>query len=185
MGERNVRRKLKVESEKTKDMKTKTKKGKRNTAAFYALLALQPGYLKAMQAECKEIEVMEFLKDKYGRCDSTSLSALSDRDYSELLADLRKRAEASMTRAQWVDQSERKRYINLIFSKLSEMGVEATRADRYEDVNYHIQRLPISKRRTIPQIPTNELPGLLNAVRGYVDAMVKRQKKEIAEAVLN
>jgi hypothetical protein len=45
-------------------------------------------------------------------------------------------------------------------------------------VNYHIARLPISKGRTIPGIPTDDLPGLLGAVRAYCGVIRKKQQRE-------
>lgn len=165
-------------------MKTKTKTGKRNTAKFYALLQQLPGYRKDLQAECKEIEVMDFYMAKYGHCRSTSLSSLSDEEYSELLADMRKRAENSMTRSKWVETKERNYYYNKIFLALSKIGVQVE-SGYYDEVNYHILRIPISRKRILPAIPTTDLPDLLNAVYGYVDGMKKQQAKEQGLAVVN
>ncbi len=157
-------------------MTTKTKKGRRNTAAFYALLSQMPGYNKDLQKECKEVEVSDFLVSKYGQCKSVSLSALSDQDYEEILHLMRLRLREQADNERLLDQAERKRLTHLILTALSRIGVVVVDKNM-NDVNYHIRRLPISKGRIIPQFATKELPALLGAVRGYTDAMSKIQQK--------
>lgn len=156
-------------------MKTK-KQNKRNTAMFYALLSQMPGYNKTFQTECKEIEVSDFLTSKYGRCESTSLSSLSDTDYDQLINTMRRRLAGLSNKTALIDQVERKKLINQILTAFSRIGIVA-KGD-YVTINYHIRKLPISKGRIIPQFNTSELPSLLGAVRGYTDAISKRQQKE-------
>lgn len=157
-------------------MKTK-KSNKRNTAIFYAILSQMPGYNKAFQKECKEIEVSDYMIGKYGKCESTSLSALSDTDYNELINAMRVRLAGISSKNTLIDQIERKKMINQILRAFTIIGVNVIDSD-YTLVNDHIRKLPLSKGRIIPQFKTAELPALLGAVRGYTDAIKKRQQKE-------
>lgn len=167
---------------------TKTKTGKRNTGMFYAILKNLPEYQEALKErkdkdalrqECKEIEVADFLKAKYGEngCYSGSLTALSDEDYSELLSSLEDRALKGATKKQLLDKITRKHFMNLIFAKLSEIGVNV-HTGYYEESNAILASLPIMKGYNATTIPLDRMPDLLSAVRGYCANVAKKQAKE-------
>lgn len=142
---------------KAKTTKTKTKTGKRNTGMFYAILENLPEYQEALKTrkdksvlrlECKEIEVTDFLKAKYGEngCYSGSLTALSDEEYSELLASLEERTIKGVTKKQLLDKMNRTHFIKRIFGKLSKIGITVyngyyTESNRFLSGLLHHERL--------------------------------------------
>jgi hypothetical protein len=151
----------------------------RNTAMFYALIAQLPGYSSQYKDLIKEGVIDEFLTKYYGvnHNMSLSLSALSDIAYNELILDLRAQVNDGKSRVRLQNEAIRKDFIHKILNTLSRIGVQVVDGD-YSEVNYHILRLPISKGRTIPQFPIDELEKLLGAVRAYCGNMKKYQQKE-------
>lgn len=167
---------------------TKTKAGKRNTGMFYAILATLPEYQEAMKVrkdktalrqECKEIEITDFLKAKYGEggCYSGSLTALSDEDYAELLASMEKRAIDMTSKEKMYDEQKRKHFFAQMFTALGEIGVNV-HSGYYRESNRHIESLPIMRGRTLKNVPTEELPAVVSALRAYCDNIAKKQAKE-------
>lgn len=167
---------------------TKTKTGKRNTGMFYAILKNLPEYQEALKErkdkdalrqECKEIEVADFLKAKYGEngCYSGSLTALSDEDYSELLSSLEDRVLRGVTKRQLMDKINRSHFISLIFKKLTEIGVTVHKG-YYEESNKVLSGLPIMKGYNLTTVPLNRLPDVFSAVCSYCDNIAAKQAKE-------
>lgn len=161
-------------------MKTskKTSQTQRNTALFYALMAQFPGYDRRYAELIKEGIVNDYLTRKYGEGHRRAprLSTLSDAEYNELIIGMRYQTERSKSTATLQQEATRKRLVHQILTALSRIGATVVNGD-YNEVNYHIRRLPISKGRIIPQFTTDELPRLLGAVRAYADNIRKRQKK--------
>lgn len=159
---------------------------RRNTALFYALMAQLPGYDRRYAELIKEGIVNSYLEQKYGERHRREirLSKLDDAEYAELVADLRSRVRQGKTVADLQREATRKTLVHQILLTLSRIGATVVGGD-YEQVNYHIRRLPISKGRIIPQFGTEELPRLLGAVRAYADNIRKRQREEMALAERN
>lgn len=153
---------------------------------FYALMSQLPGYDVRYRDVIKEGILNDFLTKHYGASHNRSLriSELSDAEYRDLIRDLGKQANEGKSVATLQDEAVRKRLIHQILTALSRIGVRVVNGD-YGGVNYHISRLPVSKGRTIPRIPTGELPNLLGAVRAYCDVIRKKQKGENYLAVRN
>ncbi len=157
----------------------------RNTAMFYALIAQFPGYERKYQDVIKESIVNEFLELEHGKFHGRqlSISRLTDMEYHHLIKWLKGQVSEAKTKERLHEEAIRKKLINEILSTLSRINVHTSSG--FEDVNYHILRIPYSKGRIIPRIPTDELPGLLGAVRGYCDGIKKQQLKEQAKAFRN
>jgi hypothetical protein len=153
---------------------------------FYALMSQLPGYSIMYREPIKEGIVNDFLVKQYGENHGRQLriSTLSDAEYRELLSDLRAQVNAGKTVSTLQTEAVRKRLIHQIFTALSRIGASPVNGD-YSAANRHITGLPIAKGRMVPQIPTDELPGLLGAVRAYCDVIRKRQQKEKALAAKN
>lgn len=146
---------------------------------FYALMSQLPGYDARYREVIKEGILNDFLTRHYGERHNRSLriSELSDIEYCELIRDMRNQISECKSAAALQGEAVRKRLIHQILTALSRIGVAVVNGD-YAGVNYHISRLPVSKGRTIPRIPTGELPNLLGAVRAYCDVIRKKQKAE-------
>lgn len=168
--------------------KTTTKAGKRNTGMFFAILANLPEYQEilkvrkdksALRLECKEIEVTDFLKAKYGENGyySGSLTALSNEDYNELLSGLEARVMQGVTKKQLLDQINRNHFISLIFRKMSEIGVTVYKG-HYKESNTFLSSLPIMKGFNLTTIPLDRMPDVFKAVCSYCDNIAARQTKE-------
>lgn len=159
---------------------------RRNTALFYALMAQLPGYDRRYADVIKESIVEEYLERKHGPRHGREprLSALNDDEFRELTAGLRADVRRSKSAADLQQEAVRKVLVHQILMTLSRIGATVTDGD-YARVNYHIQRLPISKGRIIPQFSTDELPRLLGAVRAYAGNIRKRQLVEQALAERN
>lgn len=174
---------------------TKTKTGKRNTGMFYAILENLPEYQEALKTrkdksvlrlECKEIEVTDFLKAKYGEtgCYSGSLTALSDEEYSELLASLEERTIKGVSKKQLLDKMNRTHFIKRIFTKLSEIGITVYNG-YYTESNRFLSGLPIMKGYNLTTIPLERLPAVYKAVCSYCDNVAIKQAKEVRLAKRN
>lgn len=169
-------------------MKPTTKKKnytRRNTAMFYALMAQVPGYCREYQDVIKEGIIDGFLVKHYGVLHGREigLTKLTDGEYRELINEMKYQIEEAKSKSLMQSEATRKRLVHLILNKLAEINVSTRNG--FDDVNYHIRRIPYSKGRIIPQIPIDELPGLLGAVRGYCDAIKKQQLKELDKAYKN
>ncbi|MDL2254989.1 hypothetical protein LJC38_00205 [Parabacteroides sp. OttesenSCG-928-K15] len=158
---------------------------RRNTAMFYALMAQVPGYSREYQDVIKEGIIDGFLTKHYGSLHGreVGLSKLTDGEYRELINEMKFQIEEAKSKSQMRQEATRKRLVYLILNKLSEINVSTRNG--FDDVNYHIKRIPFSKGRIIPQITTDELEGLLGAVRGYCDGIKKQQLKEMDKAFRN
>ena len=169
----------------TRTRKRRTGKS-RNTAMFYALIGQLPGYDRRYAEVIKESVVGEYLTARYGERHGREarLTALSDAEYDEMLAGLRRRVEACKTAPALQREATRKRLTHQILNALSRIGVTAAGGD-YSAVNEHIRRLPISKGRVIPQFADDELPRLLGSVRAYCDYVRRKQLEERAAAFKN
>lgn len=158
----------------------------RNTGMFYALMAQLPGYRGEYKEIIKEGVINDFLTARYGahHYRPLRLSTLSDVEYRNIIIELKARVAEGKTAATLQGEAVRKRLIHQILSTLGRIGVTTADGD-YTHVNYHIRRIPASKERTLPQIPTGELPNLLAAVRAYCGVMKKRLEKEHSIAKRN
>lgn len=163
-------------------MQAKSKKraySGRNTGIFYALIAQLPEYETKYKDLIKEGTIDEFLKSIYG-CNhgrELRLSVLSDMEYREMINQLQWQVDEGKKRSVLQQEAIRKKLVSQILTTLSRIGVSVVNGN-YNDVNYHIKRLPISKGRIIPQFRFDELENLLGAVRAYCDNIKKAQRKE-------
>jgi hypothetical protein len=158
----------------------------RNTAMLYALIAQLPGYDSRYSDLIKEGIVNDFLTkhygDKHGR--QLRVSLLSDAEYRELILDLKIQVNQAKTVKTLQGENVRKRLTHQILVALSRIGVTVINGD-YGIVNYHISRIPASKRRILPQVPTDELPNLLAATRAYCTVIKRKQEEEREVAFKN
>ena len=163
-------------------MATKKHTAGLNTGMFYALISQLPGYDARFRDLIKEGAIDDFLTNRYGERHGRELrlSKLSAAEYRELIRDLKVRVNESKDAESLQKEAVRKRLVHQILAALSRIHVIVINGD-YDEVNYHITRLPISRGRTIPGIPTDELPGLLGAVRAYCGVIKKRQQVEKRE----
>lgn len=161
----------------------------RNTGLFYGYLKRIPGYDPAEVETIKGGVIESYLTGKYGVAHGRriGLSSLTDTEYAELLADLKRQVyvatDTDHLKAELTEKAVRKDWYHRIFKQLSRIGVSTTNG--YDDANRHILGLPISRGRILPAIPLDELPGLYKAVCSYCDNRLKKQRKEQAIAERN
>ena len=161
----------------------------RNTGLFYGYLKRLSGYDPAEVETIKGGVIESYLIGKYGTAHGrhVSLSELTDMEYDELLADLKRQVNVSTDtdhlKAELNEKAIRKEWYHRIFKQLSRIGVSTING--YDDANRHIRCLPISRGRILPAIPLNELPDLFKAVCSYCDNIRKKQQKEQATAFKN
>jgi hypothetical protein len=158
----------------------------RNTAMFYALIAQLDGYDSRYRDLIKEGVINDFLVKHYGERHDRELrlTKLTDGEYRELISDLRNQVNDSKSVSKLQGEAVRKQLIHRILGALSKIGATAVNGD-YSVVNYHIARLSLANGRTIPRIPTDELPGVLAQVRAYCDNVKKKQAELKALPVKN
>jgi len=167
-------------------MRTKqTKKTGRNTRVFFGYLKQMPGFEAKYLDIIKEGTINDFLENEYGKFHGRELrlSKLSDFEYNRLIKWLKQDVRERVSKEKLLEANVRKDLIHQILKTFTRINVFVT--DSFDDVNYHIQRIPYAKGRIIPKIPTDELPGLLNAVRGYCDGIKQQQLKEQQSAIKN
>lgn len=161
----------------------------RNTGLFYGYLKRLPGYDQAEVETIKGGVIESFLIGKYGVSHGRkiSLTGLTDREYDELLVDLKRQINIATSpdrlAAELTEKAVRKDWYHRIFKKLSRIGISTING--YDDANRHIRSLPISRGRILPAIPLEELPDLYKAVCSYCDNRLKKQRKEQAIAEQN
>lgn len=170
-------------------MTSTNKKQTRNTGLFYGYLKRIPGYDPAEVETIKGGVIESFLIGKYGVAHGrrVGLSSLTDAEYNELLADLRRQVnvatDTDRLKAELNEKAVRKDWYHRIFKQLSRIGVSTNNG--YDDVNRHIRGLPISRGRVLPAISLDELPELFKAICSYCDNILKKQRKEQAIAERN
>lgn len=161
----------------------------RNTGLFYGYLKRIPGYDPAEAETIKGGVVESYLVGKYGTSHGRriGLTSLTDAEYDELLADLKRQVnvatDTASLKAELNEKAVRKDWCHRIFKQLARIGVSTLNG--YDDANRHIQSLPISRGRILPAIPLDELPVLYKAVCSYCDNRLKKQRKEQAAAERN
>ncbi len=162
---------------------------KRNTGLFYGYLRRIPGYDPSEVETIKGGVIESFLIGKYGADHGRriSLSELSNKEYDELVIDLKRQVniatDMNSLKAELNEKAIRKGWYHRIFKQLARIGINTI--DGYEEANRHIRSLPISRGRILPAIPICELPDLFKAVCSYCDNRLKQQRKELATASKN
>lgn len=178
-------------------MTTKKRNGRRNVASqqtrntglFYGYLKRIPGYDPAEAETIKGGVVESYLVGKYGASHGRriGLTSLTDTEYDELLADLKRQVNVAtdpvQLKTQLNDKAVHTKFCHLIFGQLARIGVSTVGG--YGEANRHILSLPISRGRILPAIPVDEMPNVLKAVRSYCDNILKKQRKEQAAAERN
>lgn len=171
-------------------MTTKKRTNKsRNTGLFYGYLKRLPGYDPSEVEVIKGGVIESYLIGKYGAAHDRriGLSSLTDAEYAELLADLKRQVnvatDTDSLKAELHKKAIHTGLCHQIFKELSRIGVSTLNG--YDEANRHILSLPISRGRILPAIPVNEMPKVLNAVRSYCDNILKKQRKEQAIAEKN
>lgn len=161
----------------------------RNTGMFYGYLKRIPGYAPAEVDTIKAGVIESYLIGKYGvnHGRRIGLSELSNKEYEELLYDLKRQVNAATDPVQLKTELNEKavhtKFCHQIFSQLARIGVSTVGG--YGEANRHILGLPISRGRILPAIPVDEMPNVLKAVRSYCDNILKKQQKERNEAFCN
>lgn len=161
----------------------------RNTGMFYGYLKRIPGYDPAEVETIKSGVIESYLIGKHGinHGRRISLSELSDKEYEELLYDLKRQVNVSCDPVQLKTELNEKavhtKFCHQIFGQLSRIGVSTVHG--YGEANRHILSLPVSRGRILPAIPVGEMPNVLKAVRSYCDNILKKQQKEQNAAFCN
>lgn len=172
----------------TQSKKKRVFKG-RNTGMFYGYLKRLPGYDPAEVEVIKGGVIESYLIGKYGinHGRQISLSKLSDKEYEELLYDLKRQVNVCTDPVQLKAELNAKAvhtgFCHQIFKQLSRIGVSTVNG--YGEANRHILSLPVSRGRILPAIPVDEMPNVLKAVRSYCDNILKKQQKERNTAFCN
>lgn len=171
-------------------MTTKKRTNKsRNTGLFYGYLKRLPGYDPSEVEVIKGGVIESYLIGKYGAAHGRriGLSSLTDAEYAELLADLKRQVnlatDTGSLKAELNEKAIRKDWYHRIFKQLARIGVSTVNG--YDEANRHIRSLPISRGRILPAIPLDKLPELFKAVCSYCDNILKKQQKERNAAFYN
>lgn len=161
----------------------------RNTGMFYGYLKRIPGYDPTEVETIKNGVIESYLIGKHGinHGRRISLSELSDKEYEELLYDLKRQVNVStdptLLKTELNEKAIHTKFCHQIFGQLSRIGVSTVHG--YGEANRHILSLPISRGRILPAIPVEEMPNVLKAVRSYCDNILKKQQKEQNAAFCN